>query len=299
VPNFIELLFAPWKLLELFERNPVDLPQAVTAAQAAKDGTTAVTTVSDGSLCAIQDLGGGQMINVCHVLGYDMPGFVFWASLCIFLLFIGASIGLLFQCFDLASVLDRLAHQLERLPKAKGNALTESQLESIRHVMAKEQLVAPVWSRFEETLIVSPDDDEVFSTQPIDTTFSRAALIEDNVQSALFSAIPGVLTGVGLLMTFVAILDGLSHVSVASNMDVKGIGGLINGLSGKFVSSIVAVTCAVLFVFVERIAYSRPAEAYRQLIHRMHERFPRRTMEHLLFQLLKGKSSTVRSARNG
>ncbi|MEQ1399746.1 hypothetical protein, partial [Salmonella enterica] len=82
--------------------------------------------------------------------------------------------------------------------------------------------------------------DEILSTQSIDHALARNSLVEEHVSTALFKSIPGILTGLGLLMTFVAILDGLSHVSVAANMDVTGIGGLINGLSGKFVSSIVA-----------------------------------------------------------
>jgi hypothetical protein len=132
---------------------------------------------------------------------------------------------------------------------------------------------------------MSGQGEEVYSTQPIESVLTKGALIEENVHSALFNAIPGVLTGLGLLMTFVAILDGLSHVSVAANMDVKGIGGLINGLSGKFISSIVAVTCAVCFVFVERIAYARPSRAYRQLMAQLSGCFRRMTAEHLLYQI--------------
>jgi len=68
-------------------------------------------------------------------------------------------------------------------------------------------------------------------------------------------------------------------------MDVKGIGGLINGLSGKFVSSVTAVTCAVLFVFVERIAYSRPHAAYREIIAMLNPKFRRKSAEYLLYQI--------------
>jgi hypothetical protein len=235
---------------------------------------------------------GGEVLQVCRVMGYEMPSFIFWASLAIFLLFLLASAALLLQCSALESGLERAAGKLERLgkgKKAKEDSLDEKQLEEIRDVMKDENAVASLWSRFEETLLISPDGDEIFSTRPTDAFFSRAALIEENVSSALFSAIPGVLTGVGLLVTFVAILDGLSHVKVSANMDVEGVSGLINGLSGKFVSSIVAVSCAVLFVFVERVAYSRPARAQRQLVASLTERFRRRTTEHLLYQLLLGK----------
>lgn len=229
-----------------------------------------------GGLCSIQDVG-GQVLSVCRVAGYEMPSFVFWASCLILLAFAAASFLLLRQCNRLSGTLSRVATQLDK------NRVKD--LPAIRTVMNKEKTLAPLWTEFEDTLLVLDKENEVFSTQAPDSIFSRAAVIEAHVSTALFGAIPGILTGVGLLMTFVAILDGLSHVTVSANMDVKGIGGLINGLSGKFVSSIVAVTCAVLFVFVERLAYAGPEQGYRRLVAQVTARFRRRTTEHLLHRI--------------
>jgi hypothetical protein len=259
VPTFTEFLLAPWKIFQAL--GMISAP-----------GTP-------GALCALQDVGGGQLQSVCRVLGYEMPGFIFWASLLILVLFAAASHTLLKQCRAVARSLSRVARQIRSLPRHSPS----EDLVSLRRILEKERITAHAWTQFEETLLVPPGEkNTVYATTPVDTAFSKAALIEENVHSALFNAIPGVLTGLGLLMTFVAILDGLSHVTVAANMDVKGIGGLINGLSGKFASSIVAVTCAVCFVFVERIAYSAPQGAYRELLTALASRFRRRTAEHLL-----------------
>jgi hypothetical protein len=109
--------------------------------------------------------------------------------------------------------------------------------------------------------------------------------VDEYLQLSFFATIPGVLTGLGLLMTFVAILDGLSHVTVGTNMDVQGIGGLINGLSGKFVSSIVAVTCAVAFAFIERFAFSFVRRAHRPFLSQALRKIRRRSPEQLLSQI--------------
>ena len=228
---------------------------------------------------------GDQLINVCHAAGYTMPTFIFWAATLILALFVASSAALFLQCYSLASALLRVSRQVRGLPRAEEHRLTPYDLSLLSGIMLAEPVVEPCWHRFADTLLVLPHGDEVFATQSVEDAFARQPMIEDNVHGAFFAAVPGILTGVGLLMTFVAILDGLSHVSVTANMDVKGIGGLINGLSGKFVSSVVAVTCAVLFVFVERIAYSRPARAYSELISSLRSRFRRRTTEHLLFEI--------------
>jgi hypothetical protein len=279
VPTLTSFLLAPWKVLKtLFSSG--NIPQPVPAAQNASGAIQPMTTTAPpDSICYAQNAG-DQVLNVCQVMGYQMPSFVLWASLLIFGLFVVTCLTLLFQCGQLSRAFNRLATQIGKLPQGE-------QLSAIRNLMSKNVLISSQWRKFEDGLIISPQGDEIFSTESIDEAFPKSAMIEENVHGTFFSAVPGILTGLGLLMTFIAILDGLSHVSVTANMDVQGIGGLINGLSGKFVSSIVAVTCAVSFVFVERIAYAQPQQAYKRLINSLAVRFKRKTAEHLLYQLQK------------
>jgi hypothetical protein len=60
-----------------------------------------------------------------------------------------------------------------------------------------------------------------------------------------------IITGVGLLATFLAILVALLDVRLANNR-IQGLDLLIQGLSGKFLSSVVAVACATTLVFFEK-----------------------------------------------
>lgn len=272
MPQFSDYLLAPWKFFGLLLSSSAPRPTAPGAAQ----------QVAAEGLCYLKDVG-GQVLSICQIGGYEMPAFVFWASGFIFLLFLGSSVALTQQCFAVSGVLLRVSNRLDKI-KAESRALTSKELGTIRDAVRKEPMVGEVWNNFEDTLLIN-EEDEVYSTQPAESVFTKAAVIETNVHTTLFASIPGILTGLGLLMTFVAILDGLSHVTVTETMDVKGIGGLINGLSGKFFSSIVAVTCAVLFVFVERFAFAQPERAYRKLVHALSSKFRRRTVEHLLLRL--------------
>ncbi|OPY77528.1 MAG: Chromosome partition protein Smc [Syntrophorhabdus sp. PtaU1.Bin153] len=60
-----------------------------------------------------------------------------------------------------------------------------------------------------------------------------------------------IITGAGLLATFLAILVALLDVRLANNR-IQGLDLLIQGLSGKFLSSVVAVACATALVFFEK-----------------------------------------------
>lgn len=261
MPTLSEFLFAPWKILSVLLGPSTPKPGAPPTSD----------------LCYVRDVGGGEMLNVCRLGNYEMPSFVFWASLLIFLLFVAACVYLFRQTLKLARTLQVLEKGLRHTPEAPS-------LEQLRTVFAKRHATRPAWEQLEASVV--SETPTVFSRAP-DEIFSLMRLEDDNIQMGFFAAIPGILTGLGLLMTFIAILDGLSHVTVAANMDVQGISGLINGLSGKFVSSIVAVTCAVLFAFVEKFAFSFVRDAHRPFMSQVLRKIHRRTPEQLLAQIQK------------
>jgi hypothetical protein len=61
----------------------------------------------------------------------------------------------------------------------------------------------------------------------------------------------GIVTWTGLLFTFLAILVALLDVRLAGNR-VQGLELLIQGLSGKFVSSISALLAATVYLLAEK-----------------------------------------------
>jgi hypothetical protein len=76
------------------------------------------------------------------------------------------------------------------------------------------------------------------------------------VDSQSYKTAPTVISGVGLLATFLAILVALLDVKLTQNR-VQGLDLLVQGLSGKFLSSVVAVACATILIYAEK-GLSRP-----------------------------------------
>jgi hypothetical protein len=128
-----------------------------------------------------------------------------------------------------------------------------------------------------------------FLTRPVREILPDEELIEPFYHASFHQSVPGILTALGLLTTFTAILVALSGVSYnAANtaQPVMGIDSLINGLSGKFLSSIIALILSMIFTFLEKKACERriyrDADALRSLISRV---FPYLSQTRILLDL--------------
>jgi methyl-accepting chemotaxis protein len=118
------------------------------------------------------------------------------------------------------------------------------------------------WNTFRSKLIYrqkssDSDEEQVWSTGLAVTIFSDDVFLGNDFNKRHFHAIPGIVTGIGLLMTFVAILVGLLDVRIGANKQVQGLEGLIGGLSGKFISSVAALLSATIFLMSEKRVFHR------------------------------------------
>lgn len=86
------------------------------------------------------------------------------------------------------------------------------------------------------------------------------------------------MTGIGLMFTFLAILIGLSKLH-ANGSEIDGIQGLINGLSGKFVTSIVGLACANAFTLLENSVWHRLDNRHRECVSLLDEMFPQKAAD--------------------
>jgi hypothetical protein len=128
-----------------------------------------------------------------------------------------------------------------------------------------------------------------FLTRPVREILPEDELIAPFYHASFHQAVPGILTALGLLATFSAILVALSGVSyntANAAQPVTGIDSLINGLAGKFLSSIIALILGMIFTFVEKKACERrilrEVDALRNLIARI---FPFLSQTRILLDL--------------
>ena len=147
------------------------------------------------------------------------------------------------------------------------------------------------WVQFRKTLLIErvpwSKEPRIFSTRQAGDFFTQEAVVGGHVDLVFYTQVPSLITGLGLLLTFVAICTGLSRIH-SDGQTIVGIQGLINGLSGKFFTSIVGLGCANAFVLLERPVVDRLLARHNEFLSLLEESFPRRTVEDLLDELRRG-----------
>jgi hypothetical protein len=113
------------------------------------------------------------------------------------------------------------------------------------------------------------------------------------VNLVFYRQFPSLVTGLGLLLTFLALFIGLGKLH-AEGSEIVGIQGLINGLAGKFLTSIVGLVVANVFTFLEKPIVARLMNAHHAFLGLIDQLFPRKTMEQMLEQLTAKQGQTPR-----
>ena len=151
-------------------------------------------------------------------------------------------------------------------------------------------LLKDAWNRFEAECLETPDPKggagvSFYRTRPTAESFSESAVVDSRMNRAWFLAVPGIVTGVGLLVTFVAILMALMGLKVGEGETVVGIKPLITGLSGKFLSSIVALVSATVYTFFQTPILNRISIRRRALCAALDDLVPRRDVTSLMAEV--------------
>jgi hypothetical protein len=148
------------------------------------------------------------------------------------------------------------------------------------------------WRRLDESIqcYTSLNGDEGwFITRPVPECLPEEEVIDSFYHSSFHQAVPGILTALGLLATFVAILMALAGVTYNVRdpiRPVSGIDQLINGLSGKFLSSIIALILSVIFtLFEKKICEQQLQDGYDAMIKRCTEVLPFLTQSRILIDI--------------
>ena len=150
-------------------------------------------------------------------------------------------------------------------------------LEELDRTMRADPLFAHDWLSFRKTFVIEQPawfmEPTVHAGQSAAGFFSFEAVCATHLNVRFYQQLPSILTNIGLLGTFLAILIGLSKLHVQGT-ELEGLQGLINGLAGKFVTSIVGLACGNAFLLLEKSLWHPVAGCHRRIVALLDEVFP-------------------------
>lgn len=198
-----------------------------------------------------------RLVEPVHALGIDVPLFIVIVSVALTLGTILQMVRLWWQARgylrSLSGVVSRIDGLLKENRKGRNHreGVTQTEVNSLREIFdaSKSKSLQDSWIDYEAHLVQKGENELYWASTAADKIFTHANIFSLNRD--WYSSVPGVVTGLGLLFTFLAILVALLNVDVVDGQ-VKGVDLLIRGLSGKFTSSVVALACATVFVIFEK-----------------------------------------------
>ena len=142
-----------------------------------------------------------------------------------------------------------------------------------------------LWKEFDETLVEARVGEEIHLHNIYDANhfFNSSTLASGITESRMLAAVPGFLTALGVIGTFVGLQLGLSELNIGNDVAVQdmkeGLAHVISGAKIAFMTSVWGVTLSVLFNFVEKWLESFARSRIHRLQVRIDELFPRFSAE--------------------
>ncbi len=153
---------------------------------------------------------------------------------------------------EVALAEERLTPLRDEASDRPNEGISRSLYNSIASVFDDLPLFHATWHAIASCILVTDRDKEgrLWVSEDIDRIVADTNTIDHaGYRTALF-----LILGVGLLATFLAILVALPDVRLVQN-GVQGLGLLVQGLPGKFLSSVVALACAFLLIQAKKGLY--------------------------------------------
>ena len=108
-------------------------------------------------------------------------------------------------------------------------------------------------------------------TIPDIVDYMNETLLETKMRHDVVNQIPGALTGIGILGTFVGLIFGVSGIAFSSvDVAIVSVSGVLSGIKIAFYSSICGVAMSLLFTFVYNWFYNRMLEQYYRFVELFH-----------------------------
>ena len=209
----------------------------------------------------------------------QLSAFFVAVLLLVFAIFIVISIGALHKSQQRIGWLKKL------LVNETSQTVVKSRQNLIEQANMAQHEAGHLWKEFDETLIEAEIGDNIHLHNIYDSShfFNSSSLAEGITESRMLAAVPGFLTALGVIGTFVGLQLGLSELNIGNNVEIKvmkeGLAHVIGGAKIAFMSSVWGVSLSVIFNVFEKWLERKARINLHKLQTRIDELFPRFSAE--------------------
>ena len=204
------------------------------------------------------------------------------------------------------------ARKLQKSLKLAISSLEKTEPNTAPHKVAeifvKERILLGLWKEFAKTLHEQRElrngelqTTAVFSTVTADAYFNPESVFEGPINSEFFKHLPGVLTGFGIIGTFLGLIQGLhSFASIQlgnSQATQLGLQDLMNSVSGAFIVSTAAIVSAILITIVEKYLIKALTSDVQELVQTIDQLYDAGASEDYLARLVKATEDSSAQTR--
>ena len=197
-------------------------------------------------------------------------------------------------CFN---ILENTCHILAGLKENKSSP------EEIKSSLSEVPIINHYWSEFWETVVINKDqsgNDQFFNTVDAEYFFNEENLISNHIDIRFYNALPGILTGLGILGTFLGLMFGLSNLDFASansNELREGIAKLLSGATIAFSTSVWGMLSSICFNVLEKKCIKELTVKVNDVKKLIDELFDKKTAEKWLSEIHKEASEQTKALK--
>ncbi|MDP9558762.1 UNVERIFIED_ORG: chromosome segregation ATPase [Pseudomonas parafulva] len=231
--------------------------------------------------------------DFAHMFSANPNGISAWFWLATALVFVFSLWALVVHYRRFSARMQALNSLLEGQSK---ETLAQNRRETLQRAgELKAPNVGMLWREFDESLVLSSDQKQLFNTLDAEHFFNPRTLAGGLTASRLLAAAPSFLVAIGVLGTFVGLTVGLEGL-VGSTGEIEalkgGINKLISGAAVAFMTSVWGVLFSLLLNFIEKMFERAALQGIQALQHDVDALYPRIPAEQSLVHIAEyGKES--------
>lgn len=215
----------------------------------------------------------------------------------IFVVFSYSVLSIMRQKRLLADALNRVNQEWAKAPRKIDFV---EHFEEYRGIIESQPTLQRAWHEFEETLVIpTTGGGEIRNTSDVSSYFNHTTVVSPNVSFNYYRSVPNLLTGLGILGTFLGLAAGVNAASrgLSSNTPEEittSLYQLLQGSSLAFYTSITGILLSLIFVLINAHVSKHLDQVLAQMVDNIEANLTRVTTPSVaLEQLREAKQTTL------